>query len=485
MMTKDFEAKLKTYQLDGEHREMLIKAGELLLPELDTVLENFYARATSNPATAAFFDGADRMAFARSAQKKHWERILTAQFDAEYFASIERIGRTHARIKLPLEFYMSSYSQATSDLVSIFLKKSRMGFRGRSVDVIRSQIGVLVRAFSLDIERVVETTFMVLAEEQTCAFRHINTAIDKMAEGDLTHVIPSPETSDFPATFDPVRRKLNEATLKLGQTLAQVSATMDNLLGMISDVNSGTSDLSNRTASQAASLEETAAAIHELTENVQQSSDNTNRAKSVADDAARTAEAGAATVAEASEAMGRIQTSSDRITQIIGMIDDIAFQTNLLALNAGVEAARAGSAGRGFAVVAEEVRVLAGNASDAAKQIKDLVSASSSEVGSGVDLIQRAAGTLQTIVQNFDHVARLSTDIASASREQSTALSEVNAAIAQMDMVTQQNAAMVDETTTATERMRQEASGLQTMLVRLKVPELDAPATVSATSRAA
>ncbi|WP_425071291.1 methyl-accepting chemotaxis protein [Sagittula sp. S175] len=470
--TDDFEAKLIAYHLNGKNQELLKKVGELLLPELDTVLEHFYERATADPVAASFFESKERMDYARSAQKRHWERILRAEYDQGYFDSVERIGRVHARIELPLATYMSAYTMATSELITIFLEKSRRGFISKNLATIREQVCILTRAFALDIERVVDITFRVQAEAQNIAFGHINTVIDKMAEGDLTQFIPSSKESDFPASFDPVRRKLNTAVDKLGQTLGRVSTTMDKLLMMIDGVGGSTNDLSNRTASQAASLEETAAAIHELTENVAQSSSNTNRAKTVAGDAARTAEEGASTVSEASEAMGRIQTSSDRITQIIGMIDDIAFQTNLLALNAGVEAARAGTAGRGFAVVAEEVRVLAGNASDAARQIKDLVTASSGEVASGVELIQKAAHTLETIVKNFDQVADLSNEIASASQEQSTALSEVNSAIAQMDIVTQQNAAMVDDTTQATEQMRQEALSLQTLLEALNVPSV-------------
>ena len=472
-MSDELRKKLHSYQLDGANTELLKQAGAILIPELDGVLDAFYKRATAVPELAAFFDSPERMDFARSAQKAHWKRILTASFDEEYLASVERIGRVHARIDLPIEAYMSAYSLAASDLSTLFLKKSRRGFLPSDLDRVRDQVCTLNRAFSMDIERVVDTTFRVQAEEQTCAFAHINRAIDRLAEGDLTHVIPAPGDSDFPASFEPVRRKLNGATGKLGALLATVTGTMEQLLGIIAEVGGATDNLSSRTASQAASLEETAAAVQELTRNVEQSSVNTGRARDVASDAARTAEAGAGTVAEASDAMGRIQTSSQKITQIIGMIDDIAFQTNLLALNAGVEAARAGTAGRGFAVVAEEVRQLAGNASDAARQIKELVNASSGEVSSGVDLIHHAAETLRAIVANFDQVADLSTEIAAASHEQSTALSEVNSAIAQMDIVTQQNAAMVEQTTAATDRMNQEARGLMTQLGSLRVPQAD------------
>lgn len=469
-MSDALTKKLHAYQLDGVNTEYLKQAGAYVIPELDAVLDAFYKRATAVPELAAFFDSAERMDFARSAQKAHWKRILTASFDEEYLASVDRIGRVHARIDLPIEAYMSAYSLAASDLTKVFLKKSRRGFQIKDLDKTREQVCALNRAFALDIERVVDTTFRVQAEEQTRAFGYINRAIDRLADGDLTHVIPAPRDSDFPQAFDPVRIKLNSATEKLGGVLSIVTETMEQLLGMIAEVGGATDNLSNRTASQAASLEQTAAAVQELTKNVEQSSSNTGRARDVAAEAARTAENGAGTVSEASDAMGRIQTSSQKITQIIGMIDDIAFQTNLLALNAGVEAARAGTAGRGFAVVAEEVRQLAGNASDAARQIKELVNASSGEVSSGVDLIHHAAETLRAIVSNFDQVAHLSTEIAAASHEQSTALSEVNSAITQMDIVTQQNAAMVEQTTAATDRMKQEAHGLMTQLATLKVP---------------
>ena len=454
-MSELLAKKLRHFRLDGESLELLRTAGDLLKPELDAVLEAFYARAQADPETAAFFSGPEQMASARAAQKAHWTRLLSAEFDADYIASVDRIGRVHARIHLPMDAFMSFYSLATSDLIAAFLENTRSTFRPNSLKRVRAQVGVLTRAFALDIERISSITVQVLAEEQSTAFRYINTAIERMAEGDLTMVIPGPEESDFPVAFDPVRRSLNTATATLGKTLGLISNNTDQLAVIVDTVKTATQDLSNRTASQAASLEQTAAAIHELTENVSHSSRNTDSAKQVADHAASSAGEGTDSVAQASEAMSRIQTSSDKITQIIGMIDDISFQTNLLALNAGVEAARAGAAGRGFAVVAEEVRVLAGNASDAARQIKELVNASSQEVASGVDLIDRAQQTLSSIAQTFEQVAGLSNEIAGASHEQSTALNQINSAISQMDIVTQKNAAMVDETTSAANQMHQ------------------------------
>lgn len=463
-MDNELKKKLAHFALDGENTALLREVGSLLIPELDAVLVKFYVRAQADPESAAFFTGPERMDFARTAQRKHWERLLSADFNEDYLASVDRIGRTHARIDLPLETYMSAYSLATSDLIDALISKLPRRRRRR----LGAMVGVLTRAFALDIERVVETCFRILAEEQTAAFGHLNTAIDKLALGDLTHVIPGPDTSDYPRRHDDVRQKFNGATAGLRDTMSEVTGTLTTLVSIIEEVSTAANDLSLRTANQAASLEQTAAAVHELTENVSSSASNTAEANTVAAAAAQTAMEGEGTVNQASAAMSRIQTSSDKITQIIGLIDDIAFQTNLLALNAGVEAARAGTAGRGFAVVAEEVRVLAGNASDAARQITDLVSNSSKEVASGVDLIDTAGGTLKAIVASFEKVSGLASAIAAASSEQSTALSEVNSAVSQMDTVTQQNAAMVEQTTAAASLMRHNAGELEHSLAKLK-----------------
>ncbi len=461
----DLKKKLVDFELDGNNAALLREVGQLLKPELDNVLSDFYTRAKSNAEAASFFDGPERMDSARNAQKKHWARLLDADFNEDYLASVDRIGRTHARINLPLDIYMAAYTLSTSDMIAALVKKVSRWQRSK----LGAMLGVLTRTFAFDIERVVAIFFRIQAEEQSLAFTHLNTAIDKLAEGDLTHVIPGPEESDYPIRYDAVREKLNGATESLRETMGAVASTTEQLTRIIEEVSSAAGDLSHRTANQAASLEETAAAVHELTENVASSAKNTSEANTVAGAAAQTAMEGARTVEEASGAMSRIQNASDQITRIIGLIDDIAFQTNLLALNAGVEAARAGSAGRGFAVVAEEVRVLAGNASDAARQITDLVSNSSREVASGVDLIDTAGRTLQAIVASFEKVASLSSAIAAASSEQSTALTEVNSAVSQMDTVTQQNAAMVEETTAAATIMRQNAAEVESILAGLKL----------------
>jgi methyl-accepting chemotaxis protein len=202
---------------------------------------------------------------------------------------------------------------------------------------------------------------------------------------------------------------------------------------------------------------------------VRQTAEGAARARQVVERARRAADASGSVVGQAVEAMGAIEKSSSQIGQIIGVIDEIAFQTNLLALNAGVEAARAGEAGRGFAVVAQEVRALAQRSADAAKEIKTLISASTTEVGQGVEFVGRTGEALRAIAQEVDEIDDLVGAMAASTTEQARGLTEINATMNQMDQVTQQNAAMVEETTAASHSLAQEATRLAQRMGELRI----------------
>ncbi|MDI1364309.1 MAG: methyl-accepting chemotaxis protein, partial [bacterium] len=226
------------------------------------------------------------------------------------------------------------------------------------------------------------------------------------------------------------------------------------------EISNASDDLAQRTERGAAGLEQTAAALDQITSTVARSSEGAERARQVTLSAKANAERSGAVVKEAVEAMGGIERSSHEITNIIGVIDEIAFQTNLLALNAGVEAARAGDAGRGFAVVAQEVRALAQRSADAAKEIKGLIASSTAQVERGVRLVGDTGQALTGIVAKVAEIDTLISEIAQSSQEQATGLNQVNAAVNQMDQVTQQNAAMVEEATAAAANLRTEAGEL-------------------------
>jgi methyl-accepting chemotaxis protein len=235
------------------------------------------------------------------------------------------------------------------------------------------------------------------------------------------------------------------------------------------EIASAADDLSRRSEQQAASLEETAAALDEITATVKRSSAGAQEASKVVGSTRGDAERSSIVVRNAVEAMNQIEKSSQSISQIIGVIDEIAFQTNLLALNAGVEAARAGEAGRGFAVVAQEVRALAQRSADAAKEIKTLISTSSQQVNQGVSMVGQTGEALQAIVGKVGEIDALVSEIAASGQEQATGLNEVNAAVNQMDQTVQQNAAMVEQSTAASHALKGEAGNLMQMISRFRV----------------
>ncbi|CAN7384253.1 methyl-accepting chemotaxis protein [Rhizobium sp. LjRoot30] len=303
------------------------------------------------------------------------------------------------------------------------------------------------------------------AERLRIATAGLAAGLRRLAGGDLTVQL----NDAFAQEFEALRSDFNQSVQQLASVLSEVSLAVNGMDDGSREIADGAGDLSKRTEQQAAALEETAAALDEITTNVSNSAKLTQEAKHVADRANASALHSAEVVSNAEEAMRRIEGSSQQISNIIGVIDEIAFQTNLLALNAGVEAARAGEAGKGFAVVAQEVRELAQRSAQAAKEIKALIQNSTSEVESGVKLVRdtgEALGNIGTyIVEINQHVAA----IAISAKEQSTGLSEVNIAVNQMDQTTQQNAAMVEQSTAAATSLSQEAARLRGLIAQFQI----------------
>ncbi|MEO0398818.1 MAG: methyl-accepting chemotaxis protein [Pseudomonadota bacterium] len=302
------------------------------------------------------------------------------------------------------------------------------------------------------------------AEELEVVIGSLAEGLTGLSDGDLTREISTP----FAQTYEQIRTNFNVALVKLQESITSVIQNTDGIRTGAGEISQAADDLSRRTENQAATLEETAASLEELTASVRAAAEGAEKANQVVIDAKKNAETSGVVVREAVGAMGEIERSSQQISQIISVIDDIAFQTNLLALNAGVEAARAGDAGRGFAVVASEVRALAQRSSDAAKEIKTLISASSQHVERGVDLVGQTGEALEEIVTSVASISKRVSDIATSAREQSTGIAEINVAMNQMDQVTQQNAAMVEESTAASHSLTQEAEQLGQIVSRFK-----------------
>ena len=301
--------------------------------------------------------------------------------------------------------------------------------------------------------------------EQQAVVQALAGGLSRLSAGDLTTRINTP----FSGAYEQLRADFNGALSKLERTLGKIVDEAAGISSGSSEVSQAADNLARRTEQQAATLEETAAALDEITATVRRTAEGAQQADDVVNKARATAATSTDVVGRAVSAMDEISSSSSQIGQIIAVIDEIAFQTNLLALNAGVEAARAGDAGKGFAVVASEVRALAQRSAEAAKEIKALINASTSQVGAGVELVAQTGQSLRQIFEQFDQVATLVSQIASSAREQSTALGEVNTAVNQMDTVTQQNAAMVEESTAASHTLSRQAAEMARLISQFKV----------------
>ncbi|MHC9236781.1 methyl-accepting chemotaxis protein [Pseudooceanicola sp. 502str34] len=315
--------------------------------------------------------------------------------------------------------------------------------------------------------REVEAAQEEAAQRQHDVVEALRVALGRLADGDLTASI----TTQLPKEYEALRQNYNQALDALHDAMIAVVQNAGSISSEAGEITNAADDLARRTEKQAATLEETAAALDELTASVKSAAEGADDASRMANSAQTNAETGGAVAREAVSAMDAIRASSQEISKITSVIDDIAFQTNLLALNAGVEAARAGEAGRGFAVVATEVRALAQRSSDAAREINELISASGTHVKSGVDLVNRTGDALGAIVTSVADISKRVAIIAASAREQSTGLHEINMAMNELDQVTQQNAAMFEETNAASHALTTEAGSLVSAAERFRLRE--------------
>lgn len=303
-----------------------------------------------------------------------------------------------------------------------------------------------------------DITAEVEAEQQLqLTVSQVNAAIDAAVNNDLTQRVATEDKSDMMLS---ISQGVNSLLDTMTEIIINIKNASDAVYTGAREISNGNTDLSNRTEQQASSLEETASSMEELTGTVRQNADSAKQANNLASNAVTIAIDGGHLIEDVVKTMASINESSQKIADIIGMIDGIAFQTNILALNAAVEAARAGEQGRGFAVVASEVRTLAQRSANAAKDIKDLISESANKINSGNELVNKSGDTMREVVSSIKQVNDIMTEIASASAEQSSGLDEIGKAVSQMDEMTQQNAALVEEAAAASESLLSQADQL-------------------------
>jgi methyl-accepting chemotaxis protein len=326
--------------------------------------------------------------------------------------------------------------------------------------------------------RINAETQAVAAKEQASAVKALGDGLGKMSEGDLTVHL----NEGFTDAYQQIKDDFNNTIGRLKETIESIVSSTRDVTSASAEISTSTTDLSQRTEEQAASLEQTSASMEEISATVKKNSENAQHANESAGKARDVADRGGKVVAKAVEAMAEIESSAGKISDIIGVIDEIARQTNLLALNAAVEAARAGDAGRGFAVVASEVRTLAQRSSQAAKDIKGLITNSNGQVQEGVKLVNQAGAALVEIVASIKEVAGVVSEIASASIEQATGIEQVNKALNQMDEVTQQNSALVEENAATAKTLETQAQAMGERISFFRVGQAETHAAPSGRS---
>ena len=482
----DLASRLSFIGLEGQSLVDLASVQAHVDKHLPLALDKFYQKLVTVPAVAKFFAGKEQISRAQNSQTGHWKRIASGQFDHTYVEASRRIGMRHAQIGLEPRWYIGGYGMIIDTLIKGVVhdymdeklpKAAKSLFGGgkdasrdvalKEADNLAAALAAMMKAVMVDVDMAVTIYFDKVsadaaardkenAEKIALAAQITGEVLQRLARGDLTTHI----TAELDGGFAQIKDDTNAVVDRLAEIVGQLRATSSSLKTATGEILSGANDLAERTTKQAAAIEQTSAAMEQLATTVVDNAKRAELASGKAQSVSAAAEKGGKVMVEANDAMERITASSSKISNIIGLIDDIAFQTNLLALNASVEAARAGDAGKGFAVVAVEVRRLAQSAASASSEVKVLIEQSATEVKAGSKLVSEAAVQLSAMLDGVRENADLINGIASASHEQSNSISEVTTAIRQMDEMTQHNAALVEETNAAIEQTEGQANEL-------------------------
>ena len=500
-MSNDFNQRLEFMGLDAAARSHLRKQKTMIERIMRPALNVFYERVRRTPVAKKFFRDDSHMNKALEAQMRHWSVLASGDMDDRYLEAAKRVGLMHSRIGLPPTLYIGAYTVIIEQLMRSAIDEAwpkgfaGLKFGGAGPEDLKATLASVFKAAMVDMDIVLseyldaaqaeQSRLEAIAHDQAKVTEDVVSALGdallRLKSGELTYRLRDP----FSEAYEPIRHDLNAVMEQLQSIMSRVAVSTQGVRSGAEEIGAAADDLSRRTEQQAASLEETAAALDEITATVRRTAEGAKQASKAVRSAKTDAEHSGMVVQDAVSAMARIETSARQISQIIGVIDEIAFQTNLLALNAGVEAARAGDAGRGFAVVASEVRALAQRSADAAKEIKSLISASSQEVETGVKLVGDTGQALSGIVGKVLEIAELVDEIAASAQEQAGGLHQVNAAVNQMDTVTQQNAAMVEQSTAASHGLASETLELTRLLAQFDIGAAAAPAPARTPVRAA
>ncbi|CUH52027.1 methyl-accepting chemotaxis protein [Shimia marina] len=484
-MVNALKTLVKNYGFDEASSAQLKQVADCVSGALETAFDPFEALILSQKDVLAQLDDVAVLAGLRVAQKQHWLNLLSQGLDVQYAASVQTLSQIYFKqLRLSEELVMAGYAQAATHMQTALIE--RAGIFASKKRLAR-EAGLLLRAFQLDLGVIIDTHQAAERAVKERAVAELEQAMARMACKDFSKDIQPPEEGAYPEALERVRQAFNTLQSNMRSVIKAIKYATDDLKLTASEVNDGADDLARRTETQAATLERTSRSLSEISGSVQGAADVMQRTDQMMRQTHAQAKTGQDVMVETVGKMREIAESSMQVSQITTVIDDIAFQTNLLALNAGVEAARAGEAGRGFAVVASEVRSLAQKAGEAAKEINELIKQSSEQVESGVELVDQAGVVLEDILVGVEKVANLSADVAQSSGAQSEGLTDIAQGISQLDGVTQQNAAMVEQTAAAVGSMLRDTAQVSEMVrgFALRSADEDMPVEIFASTRAA
>jgi len=472
----DLEARLAFIGMSYEDREALYALAPMIDSQIGPALNTLYARIRKTPDAARLFQSDAHMDRARAAQHRHWTMLSEAKFDTTYAEKVRAVGEMHAKINLDLQWYIGGYSLILERLIQCIVRDAVPApslFSRAQVDAgaLSQKLGALMKAAMLDIElatsvyveaaeRARRVDLETRAREQESVCNVISRAMHELSRKNLKYRIEA----DLPAGYQSLRDDFNTSVDVLDEALQAVGDNTTAIETSISEIAFAAADLSDRTEQQAASLESTVSTIAHISAAVHTTADHADAVRQAIERTNVSVQNSEKIVRGATVAMKEIENSSNQIVSIISLIDEIAFQTNLLALNAGVEAARAGDAGRGFAIVAQEVRTLAHRSTAAAKDIRALINTSNTQVKMGVSSVAQTEKSLSGIAEDVRHISTSMTAITTSAQEQSARLHNLDDTAQSLDTNTQQNAAMVEESTAACQSLANEAKNVNRLL---------------------
>lgn len=451
---------------------------------LPSALDSFYATIRKSPSLSRMFSSSTQMRHARSQQLNHWLSIVSDRFEGGYLKTVERIGATHARLGLEPRWYIAGNSLLIEQIVATLIHKAwkerpPSGLFGRKddgsgADDLAKRVGLLIKATMLDMELAVTSALTTVetqrkhdAAEQEAALGLLATALESVAEGNLSVTVDARLGEKSP----PLAAAFEKLISGLTGLISAVRDNSEHVEASAKAISSESRAMAKQMDAQAADLDSLSRTIDDVTEAIKRVADQTRMVSEQVTDCSDQADWGQKIVNDATTAIEKITESSGRISQIIGLIDDLSLQTNLLALNAGVEAARAGTAGKGFAVVAQEIRGLAIKSTDAAKQIKSLIRKSGEDVEEGVMAANAVGTAISTIRQSVRAVGELIEQIADATGTQAARVDEINSRTTRFTQETRRNAHVAQHTSQAGQDMETSSLHLTRLVSSFRLSE--------------